>query len=186
MFLPFVGILKLIMTERNEAASERLALSTVKSEVLTHELSMGDRELGLQPVPLPYSQQVGLPVCSVQYTSTTAYYLQLSTTKSTKQCPCSYLVNSTEVNFCTILLSFCHICHSVVRTYLTLFVSIFAYLSVVAHFHIPEDASLLGCDMVLLGVGPYISKDCIAVHFQGTSSSRIFLGLLDPRDDLPL
>jgi hypothetical protein len=52
--------LKLIMTERNEVASERLALSTVKSEVLTHELSMGDRELGLQPVPLAYPQQVGL------------------------------------------------------------------------------------------------------------------------------
>jgi len=105
VFLPFVGILKLIMTERNEAASERLALSTVKSEVLTNELSMGDRELGLQPVPLAYSQQVGLPVCSVQYSST-AYYWQLSTTQSTKQCPCSYLVNSTEVHFCTILLSF--------------------------------------------------------------------------------
>jgi len=44
------------MTERNDAASERLSLSTVKSEVLTHELSMGDRELGLQPVPLAYPQ----------------------------------------------------------------------------------------------------------------------------------
>jgi len=62
------------MTERNEAASERLAVSTVKSEVLTHELSMGDRELGLQPVPLAYTQQVGLPVCSVQYSSTATYY----------------------------------------------------------------------------------------------------------------
>jgi len=78
------------------------------------------------------------------------------------------------------------ICHSVVLTHLTLFVSISAYLSVVAHFHIPEDASLLGCDMVLLGVVPYIWKDYIAVHFQGTSNSRIFLGLLDPCDDLPL
>jgi len=106
MFLPFVGILKLIMTERNEAASEGLVLSTVKSEVLTHELSMGDRELGLQPVPLAYSQQVGLPVCSVQYSCTTAYYWQLSTIESTKQCPCNYLVNSKEVYFCTILLSF--------------------------------------------------------------------------------
>jgi hypothetical protein len=67
MFLPFVGILKLIMTERNEAASERLALSTVKSEVLTHDLGMGDRELGLQPVPLAYPQQVGLPVCQQYY-----------------------------------------------------------------------------------------------------------------------
>jgi len=57
----------------------------------------------------------------------------------------------------------------------------------VAHFHIPEDASLLLCDMVLLGAVPYILKDCIAVHFQGTSSSRrIFLGLLDPCDDVPL
>ena len=126
MFLPFIGILKLIMTERNEAASERLALSTVKSEVLTHELSMGDRELGLQPVPLAYPQQVGLPVCSVHYSSTTAYYLQLSTTQRTKQCPCSYLVNSTEVYFCTILLSFYHVCHSFLPTHLTLFVSIHA------------------------------------------------------------
>jgi len=106
MFLPFIGILKLIMTERNDTSSERMALSTVKSEVLTHELSMGDRELGLQPVPLAYPQQVGLSVCLVQYSSTTAYYLQLTTTQSTKQCPCSYLVNSTEVYFCTILLSF--------------------------------------------------------------------------------
>jgi hypothetical protein len=106
MFLTFVGILKLIMTERNEAASERLALSTVKSEVLTHELSMGERELGLQPVPLAYPQQVGLPVCSVQYSSITACYLQLSTTQGTKQCPCSYLVNPTEVYFCTMLLYF--------------------------------------------------------------------------------
>ena len=57
----------------------------------------------------------------------------------------------------------------------------------VAPFHIPEDASHLGCDMVLLGAVPYISKDCIAMHFQGTSSSRrIFLGLREPCDDLPL
>lgn len=113
------------MTERNEAASERLALSAVKSEVLTHELSMGDRELGLQPVPLAYPQQVGLPVCSVQYSSTTAYYLQLSTTRSTNQCPCSYLVNSTEVYFCTILLSFILSYLSFCCTHhLTLFVSI--------------------------------------------------------------
>jgi hypothetical protein len=150
MFLPFVGILKLIMTERSEAASERLPLSTVKSEVLTHELSMGDRELRLQPVPLAYPQQVGLPVGSVPFRSTTTYYLQLSTTQSTKQCPCSYLVNSREVYFVPCFF------HSIIPvivlpTHLTMFVSIYAYLSVFAHFHIPEDPSLLGCDMVLLG-----------------------------------
>jgi hypothetical protein len=49
------------MTEGKEAASQSLILSDIKSEMLTHKLSIGDGELGLQPVPLAYPKQVGLP-----------------------------------------------------------------------------------------------------------------------------
>jgi hypothetical protein len=46
------------MSEGKETTLERLALSAVKSEMLTHEMSLDEGELGLQPVSLAYSQQV--------------------------------------------------------------------------------------------------------------------------------
>jgi hypothetical protein len=59
------------MTDGKEVASESLILSAIKREMLTHELSIGEGELGLQPVPLAYPKQVGLPASIV---STAAYY----------------------------------------------------------------------------------------------------------------
>lgn len=48
------------MTERKENALKRMAPSTVKSEMLTHELNIVEEgHLGLQPVPLAYPHQVG-------------------------------------------------------------------------------------------------------------------------------
>jgi hypothetical protein len=59
-FPPLVGILDLIMTERKGNTLERMAPSTVKSEMLTHEVSIVEEgQLGLQPVPHAYPQQVG-------------------------------------------------------------------------------------------------------------------------------
>jgi hypothetical protein len=49
------------MTEGKEATSQNLILNAIKREMLTHKLSIGDRELGQQPVPLAYPKQVGLP-----------------------------------------------------------------------------------------------------------------------------
>lgn len=67
LFSPLVGILDLMMTQRKENALERMAPGTVKREMLTHEPSIAEEgQLGLQPVPLAYPQQVGhLPKMSV-------------------------------------------------------------------------------------------------------------------------
>jgi hypothetical protein len=52
------------MTEGKEVASQSLILSAIKSEMLTHELSIGEGEIGLR-VPLAYPKQVGLPASLV-------------------------------------------------------------------------------------------------------------------------
>jgi hypothetical protein len=59
------------MTEGKEVTSQSLILSAIKSEMLTHELSIGEGEIGLQCVPLAYPKQVGLPASLV---STIAHY----------------------------------------------------------------------------------------------------------------
>jgi hypothetical protein len=53
------------MTEGKEVAPQSLILSAVKSEMLTHELSIGEGEVGLQRVPLAYPKQVGVPASLV-------------------------------------------------------------------------------------------------------------------------
>lgn len=59
------------MTEGKEVAPQSSILSAIKSEMLTHELSIEEREIGLQRVPLAYPKQVGLPASLV---SIIAYY----------------------------------------------------------------------------------------------------------------